>query len=192
MRMQTITELDEALSNNSATYKSSSYTNFLQQIESLRLFCNLGLQFQTRHERREMSSSMGGMATPDSWALRAQKAFQAQRDMQRMVCLQRDSALEIVETLLEEGTSPQLAHLSNCLKFACANCTSKLNRHNRPFLCGHQPSCPTALVSLSSATLEDFQSLHGFDIDHNTSGALSSKVQTLILDLKYRPRNEKW
>ncbi|KAK8090377.1 hypothetical protein PG997_005338, partial [Apiospora hydei] len=189
MRMQTITKLDEALHDDSGSYKPGSYMNVLQQIEALRLFCNLGLQFQARHTQRGTSSPMGEV-TPDNWSLRAQKAFRAQRDMQTMVCLQCDSVLEIAETLLEEDTSPQMAHFSSCLRFACASCTSKLNGHNRPFQCGHQPSCASALVSLSSAEFDDSLTLDGFDIDH-ASETLSSKVQTLVSDLRSRPADEK-
>ncbi|KAK7908793.1 hypothetical protein PG985_016096 [Apiospora marii] len=186
MRMQTIAKLDQALSDETGTYKAGSYMNVLQQIESLRLFCNLGLQFQSRHAQRGTASPMGETITPDNWSLRAQKAFQAQRDMQTMVCLQCDSALEIAETLLDEDT-PQMAHFASCLRFACANCTNKFNRHNRSFQCGHQPSCPSHLVSLSGAALDDAPSLGDFSIDEASAG-LSSKVQTLITDLKSRSR----
>ncbi|KAK8041746.1 hypothetical protein PG993_006269 [Apiospora rasikravindrae] len=190
MRMQTITKLDEALHDDSGSYKAGSYMNVLQQIESLRLFCNLGLQFRARHAQRETESPSEEI-TADNWFTRAQKAFQAQRDMQTMICLQCNSALEIVETLLDGEASPQMAFFSSCLSYACANCTSKLNRHNRPFQCEHQPSCPVALVSLSSASMDDSPSLDGFEIDDASQG-LSSKVQTLISDLKSRPDDEKW
>lgn len=190
MRTQTITKLDEALYNQSGSYKAGSYMNVLQQIESLRLFCNLGIRFHTRHSQPETSSPIE--ITPDNWPVMAQKAFHARREVHTMVCLQCDSALEIVESLLDGGdTTPQMAHYSSCLRFACANCTSKLNRHNRPFQCGHQPSCPTALVSLSSSAMEDPSGLDGFDLD-NASDGLSSKVQILISDMKSRPNDEKW
>ncbi|KAK8124376.1 uncharacterized protein PG998_000135 [Apiospora kogelbergensis] len=189
MRTQTITKLDEALYNQSGSYKAGSYMNVLQQIESLRLFCNLGIRFHTRHSQHETSSPIE--ITPDNWPVMAQKAFHARREVHTMVCLQCDSALEIVESLLDGGdTTPQMAHYSSCLRFACANCTSKLNRHNRPFQCGHQPSCPTALVSLSSSAMEDPSGLDGFDLDHASDG-LSSKVQILISDMKSRPNDEK-
>ncbi|KAK8026414.1 hypothetical protein PG991_003470 [Apiospora marii] len=191
MRMQTITKLDEALSDERGSYKAGSYMNVLQQIESLRLFCNLGLQFQSRHALRVKSSPMGETITPENWSLRAQEAFQSHRDMQTMVCLQCDSALEIAETLLDEDT-PQMAHFASCLRFACANCTNKLNRRNRSFQCGHQPSCPSHLVSLSGAALDDAPGLGDLSIDEASTG-LSSKVQTLISDLKSqaRPADEK-
>ncbi|KAK8139402.1 hypothetical protein PG984_002782 [Apiospora sp. TS-2023a] len=164
MRMQTITKMDESLNDDSGSYKPGSYMNVLQQIEALRLFCNLGLQFQSRHAQRGTNGLLGETITPDNWSLRAQKAFQAQRDIQTMVCLQCDSALEIAETLLDEDapkwrTSPA-------------------------------PSCPSHLVSLSCAALDDAPSLGDFSIDEASAG-LSSKVQTLISDLKCRPGDEK-
>lgn len=188
MRMQTVSRLDQALYGNPGSSKASSYMNVLQQIESLRLFCNLGLCYQARHAQHEKSSLEA--PTPD-WSITAQRAFHAQREMNPMVCHQCASALEISEILLDGDTSPQVAHFSSCMRFACADCTSKLNRHNRAFKCGHQPPCPTALVSLSGAALDDPPSLDGFDLDSAPDG-LSSKVQALISELKTRPNDEKW
>ncbi|KAK6843899.1 hypothetical protein PG987_004759 [Apiospora arundinis] len=188
MRTQTITRLNEAMYNDSGSYKPGSYMNVLQQIESLRLFCNLGIQFQTRHSKRETSSPVE--VTPDNWSVIAPKMFHAQREISSMVCLQCDSTLEIAETLLE-GDSSQMAYFASCMKFACANCTTNINRHNRTFQCGHQPSCPAALVSLSSAALDDSSGLSGCSLD-NASAGLSSKIQTLISDMKSRPIDEKW
>lgn len=45
MRTQTLTVLGDALYSDSDSYKPRSHMNALQQIESLRLFCTLGLQF---------------------------------------------------------------------------------------------------------------------------------------------------
>ncbi|KAK6866330.1 hypothetical protein PG995_002858 [Apiospora arundinis] len=187
MRTQTITRLDEAMYNDSGFYKPGSYMNILQQIESLRLFCNLGIQFQTRHSKRETSSPVE--VTPENWSVIAPKMFHAQREISPIVCLQCDSTLEIAEALLE-GDSSQMAYFASCMKFACANCTTNINRHNRAFQCGHQPSCPAALVSLSSAALDDSSGLSGCSLD-NASAGLSSKVQTLISDMKSRPIDEK-
>lgn len=191
MRMQTIKRLDDALQDDSGARKAGSYMNVLQQIESLRLYCNLGLHLQARNSQHERNSLVEPIL--DDWSVTAQRVFHTRREMSTMKCLQCDSPLEILETLLDGDTSPQMAHFSSCLEFACANCTSNLNRHNRPFQCGHQPSCPTALVSLSSAALDDSAGLNGFDIDQASEG-LSSKVQTLISDLMSpsRPADEKW
>ncbi|KAK7952736.1 uncharacterized protein PG986_008464 [Apiospora aurea] len=191
MRTRAIAKLDEAIYDDSGSHKAGSYMNVLQQVESLRLFCNLGIQFKIRHAQREVSSPIGKI-TRDNWPVRAQKVFHAQREMRTMVCLQCDSALETDETLLDGADgSAQVAHFTSCLEFACASCTSKLNRHNRPFQCRHQPPCPTAVVSLNSAALDDSSGLSDFNIDY-TSDGLSSKVQTLISDLKSRPADEKW
>ncbi|KAK7987390.1 hypothetical protein PG989_007705 [Apiospora arundinis] len=185
MKMQAIVKVDEALYNDSGSYKPGSYMNVLQQIESLRLFCNLGIQYQARYSQREMSNPVE--ITPESWSKTAQRAFQAQSEMGPMVCLQCDSALEIAETLLDGDGSPPMVHFASCFRYACPNCTS---RSKRAFHCGHQPSCPTALVSLTSDALDDSSGLSGFNLDTASKG-LSSKVQTLINDMKSRPADEK-
>ncbi|SPQ24421.1 6db613db-62c9-4e99-888c-c9372a6443fe [Thermothielavioides terrestris] len=47
-REQTITRIDEALHTDSEASRAGVYVNVLQQIESLRLICNLGLHYRTR------------------------------------------------------------------------------------------------------------------------------------------------
>lgn len=189
MRTQTLTVLGDALYSDSNSYKPRSHMNALQHIESLRLFCTLGLQFRAQHTHEEKS-----IERPlESWAAVAQKAFHAQWAMSPMVCLQCDSTFEIAESLSNgDEASSQVVHFSSCLKFACVSCTSKLNRHNRAFQCGHQPSCQTALVSLNNAALDDVPSLDNFGLDYCPNDGLSSKVQALISDIKSRPSDEKW
>ncbi|KAH7324988.1 SNF2 family N-terminal domain-containing protein [Stachybotrys elegans] len=189
IRTQTIKKLDESLYDQSGSYKASSYMNALQQIESLRLFCDLGVQFQAHHAQRETENLE---ITPDNWSvMTAQRAFSIQQEMHSIFCLQCDSAFEPSQSSLEaDDALPQFAHFSSCLRFACANCTNKLNRHNQLFDCGHQPSCPTALVSLSNNTMDDASSLPDLGLDYS-SDTLSSKVQTLIRDIMSRPPHEK-
>lgn len=190
LRTQTLTVLGDALYSDSDSYKLRSHMNALQQIESLRLFCTLGLQFRAHHTQRE---ARGVEPSPESWATVAQKAFHTQWAMSPMVCLQCDSTFEIAESLSNgDEASSQVVHFSRCMKFACVSCTSKLNRHNRAFQCGHQPSCQTALVSLNNGALDDVPSIDNFGLDYCPHDGLSSKVQALISDIKSRPSDEKW
>lgn len=190
IRMQTLKVLGDALYGDSQSSRAGSHMNALQQIESLRLFCSLGSQFDT-HRKQPAAKSCD--IVPESWPETAQKAFHTQRAMYPMICLQCDTTFEIFESLTDGNDGlPPLVHFSSCLQFACVSCTSKINRHNRPFQCGHQPSCQTALVSLSNAALDDAPSLDDFSLDHTPDDGLSSKVLTLISDIKSRPDDEKW
>ncbi|KAF7522527.1 hypothetical protein G7054_g12116 [Neopestalotiopsis clavispora] len=174
IRMQTLKTLGDALYGGSQSSKAGSHMNALQQIESLRLFCSLGLQF---HSHRKQPAAKSRDIVPESWPETAQKAFHAQRAMYPMICLQCDTTFEIFESLTDgnDGLPPSV-YFSSCLQFAC---------------CGHQPSCRTALVSLSNAALDDAPSLDDFSLDHTPDDGLSSKVLTLISHIKLRPDDEK-
>ncbi|KEY72977.1 hypothetical protein S7711_04650 [Stachybotrys chartarum IBT 7711] len=167
IRTLTIRKLDESLYDQSGSYKANSYMNALQQIESLRLFCDLGVQFQAHHEQCETESLDVSL---DNWSVTAQRAFSIQQEVHPIVCLQCDSIFDVSRSSLEaDDALPQLAHFSDCLRFACAN----------------------SLISLSSNTMNDASSLLDFGLDY-ASDTLSSKVQTVIRDIKTRPTDEKW
>jgi hypothetical protein len=187
LRKRTIKTLDDALNSRSGSYKAGSYMNALQQIESLRLFCDLGLNFRAHHKQSKVDDPD---VTADNWPLRAQTAFRTQREMYPIICLQCDSVLELTESLLE-SEDPQLAYFSSCMRFTCANCTWKLKSQNCLLRCGHQSSCPAALVSLSTAALEEVTGPQDFQVEY-ASDHMSSKVHTLINDIRSRPSDEKW
>ncbi|RFU25005.1 hypothetical protein B7463_g11336, partial [Scytalidium lignicola] len=102
IREQTITRIDEALQNNSEASRAGVYVNVLQQIESLRLFCNLGLHYRARHEKTQHSS-----AEANDWVSIAQQTFNVQRGMGPIVCVQCSSVLELTETLDDSTTAYQ-------------------------------------------------------------------------------------
>lgn len=158
IREQTITRIDEALQSNSETSRASVYVNVLQQIESLRLVCNLGLHYHARHQK-----SLNVPAEASDWTGVAQQAFNVQRGMGPIVCVQCSSTLELTETLLDDSsTAYQNPTLSRCLKFVCGDCMHRMSKAGRKLGCGHRPPCPTASVSISMNIFEDISDmLHG-------------------------------
>jgi SNF2 family DNA or RNA helicase len=147
IRQQTITKIDEALLQNSEVSRSGVYVNVLQQIESLRMVCNLGLYYRARHDGPLGQQSQEA----NEWAGLAQRTFNVRRAMELIVCSQCWSSLDLIETSDEQATreSPQF---SRCFKFTCSDCLHKLGRAGRTVGCGHSPSCPVAPVSVSSST----------------------------------------
>lgn len=182
LRQKAIMSIDEALRRDLDHSRTGMYVNVLQQIESLRLICNLGLYYYTRHDKAPQA-----FLEEDSWASAAQRTFNAQREMGPLVCSQCRSTLEITETLFEDPTIPQQnARFSSCLRFICADCTQKLFQARRAIECGHNPSCSIAAVSTNISSLES--SL--YEVQQQTkfkSIGLSSKVEALITDMKALP-----
>jgi SNF2 family DNA or RNA helicase len=68
---QTITRIYDALLQNSEVSRSGVYINVLQQIESLRLVCDLGLHYDTRHSKAAAISTTEAI----EWSLVTQQTF---------------------------------------------------------------------------------------------------------------------
>ncbi|KAJ4252936.1 hypothetical protein NW762_010842 [Fusarium torreyae] len=180
LRDQTIISIDEALRKDSDSSRSGAYVNVLQQIESLRLVCNLGLHYYTRHAKTSQNTQ-----EVEDWTKIAQSTFNLQRDMGPMACRQCSSTLEITETFLED---PAFMHHSpvffSCLAFVCAECALRSGQNAG---CAHSPCCPMSSVSTSGRSLES--SLP--DMQPQLGMGLPSKVEALVTDIKALPPNEK-
>ncbi|KAF4996323.1 hypothetical protein FGRMN_4574 [Fusarium graminum] len=178
LREQAISSIDEVLKNDSGSSTSGAYVNVLQQIESLRLVCNLGLHYKSRHAK---ALSMQA----DGWSKLAQDAFNLRREMEPIICLQCPSTLDITETFFDElQAADQNPLFFSCLGYICTDC---IQRSKKVFGCGHNPSCAKAHVSTGGQALE--ASLPGVQSPSNKR--LPSKVEALIADIKALPPNEK-
>lgn len=187
MRQQTITRIDEALHKDAEASRTGVYVNILQQIESLRLFCNLGLHYHPRND-----NFLESCPETDDWTSVAQQTFNVQREMGPVICFQCSSGLELAEIVLDGSTATQQSSLySRCLKFVCGDCMHKLGQAVRTAACGHSPSCPMAPVSTSSSVLEEVSDLISPQTKTFTIG-LPSKVEALVSDLKTLPPDVKW
>lgn len=175
VRQQTITRIEDALVNDVEITRSGIYVNFLQQIESMRLVCNLGLHYHTRHEGTNSREAT-------DWAAVAQETFDIQRDMSVVSCSQCSSFLDDTPDVLEDGQPQQKPCFSRCLKYACAECSSRLRQEGHPMVCGHTPRCPVAVVSLDGNVFDtSLGRTTSFDIP------LPAKVKALLSDLSDLP-----
>ncbi|KAJ4180578.1 hypothetical protein NW755_011675 [Fusarium falciforme] len=127
LRNETLTNIKEALKGDLERSRTGMYVNVLQQIESLRLVCNLGLHYHTRHGKAPAASLEG-----DTWASNAQGTFNVQREMESPVCIQCGSTLEITETLLEDPSVPrQSAQFFSCLNSALESGPEEIQTQTR-------------------------------------------------------------
>jgi hypothetical protein len=178
--------IDEALQSNSETSRAGVYVNVLQQIESLRLVCNLGLHYHARHQK-----SLNTPAEANNWTDVAQQAFNVQRGMGPIVCAQCSSTLELTETLLDDSnTVYQNPIFSRCLKFVCGDCMHRMSKAGRKLGCGHRPPCPTAPVSISTNIFEDVSDIVPRQMEAS-SVSLPSKIEALVADIKTLPLDTK-
>lgn len=189
-REQAITKIDEALHTRSESSRAGVYVNVLQQIESLRLICDLGLHYHTRRNRVAQ-----GASASDEWAAAAQQTFNIQREMGPIVCLQCSFTTSLTESLLEDNHDPcssrKQSQFFRCLRFTCGECMRKLQRVKQVLGCGHKPSCLVAPVSVNHNVMEEVPGPVS-DAASAPQTALPSKIQALITDIKATPADVKW
>ena len=184
IRNQTITKIEDALGHDTELSRPGSY--FLQQIQSMRMICNLGLRYTAPHDRAKSREK-------SNWVDNAQETFNIRREMETINCSQCSSSMDVTENLGDEIAPPDSAHFFACLKYACSECSYKNRLHNQKLVCGHIPTCPIAPVSISSNMVEEVSNdtPEGSRLAHSHYG-FPSKVQALISDLKEQPEDVKW
>lgn len=189
IRAKTIERLDELLyADNADGVRSSSYVNALQQIEAMRMICNLGLYYRSRHNKEVHVSHISQPADTTWNSTVAQRALNLQLGMDPVCCKECKATLDETVSLLgdtsgTERVKPPL--FSECMRFVCSECVSK--RRGAPPICDHSPVCSFAPVSLSAITAEESLEPSGTSLDGNKPMSLlemPSKVKSLISQLK--------
>jgi SNF2 family DNA or RNA helicase len=181
IRNTAIARIDNMLYESSDDAHPLEYLNVLQQIEAMRMVCNLGLHY---HGRRRLGAVAQNI--PDSWATAAQKTFNLQGEIGGMQCRYCFAVADASASLLNDTQSQQALYLSKCLQLICSDCIGIM----RPIDCGHSPPCPFAPVYLNPNSLEETSS----PLDHLEFGAslpqtleFPPKVTALVAQLKALP-----
>lgn len=181
IRNTTIARIDDMLYESSDDARPLEYINVLQQIEAMRMVCNLGLHY---HDRR----SLGAVAKNklDNWVTAAQQTFNLQGEMGGMQCRYCFTVADTSASLLNDTQSQQPLQLSECLQLICFDCISI----KRPIECGHSPSCGFAQVYLNPNSLEGTSlPMNHFERAASLSQTLKfpPKVTALVAQLKSLP-----
>ncbi|KPM37325.1 hypothetical protein AK830_g9236 [Neonectria ditissima] len=79
IRHHVIARIDDLMYEHSEHSKPSGYVNVLQQIEAMRMFCNLGLHYYHRHQ-----PALNARDQDSDWQTSAQQAFNFQLEMGRV------------------------------------------------------------------------------------------------------------
>ncbi|KAK3345803.1 SNF2 family N-terminal domain-containing protein [Lasiosphaeria hispida] len=183
VRTQVIARIDESL-----TYGSqvASFVSILQQIEAMRMICNLGLLYPNRHDMSNQSSK-----TPDmeDWHNLAQRGFNLRFDMGPIQCHSCSFALDTTSNPIGEADLTD-SLFARCWRFICPTCVKKTSKKLNSLSCGHVPPCPIASVSASPSKLEEPPVLLTLG-SLGDSAYRPTKVTALIKDLKSLPSNVK-
>ena len=173
------------------TNKSGSkFVNVIQQINSLRIICNMGLQYHSWYDNNAAAVDSQGQS---NWIEVAQQAFNFQCEAGSITCQLCSSLLDMIETLLGEPGNQAQPRFSQCLRFICSDCVQRLHVGSKPILCGHSPSHPIAPVSTNRTDLEEATvPMPLIDVYETSSNGLPSKVASLVTQLKAQPPGVKW
>lgn len=190
MKDRAVMSIDRALEQSTDESRSGVYVNMLQQIESLRLFCNLGLHYHTRHDANPPLMRLSSKET--EWASVAQQTFKSHLEMGSVSCsvCQSIQSLTDMENLFDETPQQKKPLFSRCLRYVCSECASSLSRNGRTFHCGYNSACPAVPVSTSIYSLEDTSD--AVPEPQLPLGSFPSKAIALVTDIQAQPSDVKW
>ncbi|KAH8706219.1 SNF2 family N-terminal domain-containing protein [Ilyonectria robusta] len=186
VKSQAIARFDEALIQGNPEPRTLSFVSVLQQIEAMRMVCNLGLLYPSRHTS---SSMTGKMSEVDDWQNTAQRAFSLRFEMGSLQCHYCPYTVDAGYNPLSdtESTKPLF---TQCMRLICSSCMQGLSHKTQALGCGHNPPCPMATVSISTASLEE--SPLQISLSNVVGSAyLPTKVKALIEDLQTLPGDVK-
>jgi SNF2 family DNA or RNA helicase len=191
VKHQAIVHLAEASVNSGLgeTSKSVAFVNVIQQINTLRIICNLGLHYGSRHDSKAPEYQINSSEAVD-WTNIAQQAFNFQCEITSITCQRCKSSLDITERFFS-GSGNQAVEtplFSQCLMFICSDCLQR--SHDDYLSCGHEPPHPFAPVSLNASVLEE-SVLTAANSAVGSYTWLPSKVTSLLTQLKAQPPDVK-
>ncbi|GKT51136.1 DNA repair protein RAD5A [Colletotrichum spaethianum] len=187
VRTKTIARVDEALVQSNNGDRTVSFVNVLQQIEAMRMVCNVGLLYSSRHDA---SNLPGKKLSPANWFQNAQSSFNIRSEMGSIQCHNCPFIFDATCHPLDEPQTDK-AIFARCLRFICSGCVKGASRQITIIRCGHSPQCPMAPVSTSVVSLEapPVQISLG---NAARSAYRPTKVMALIEDLQRLPGSSKW
>lgn len=189
IRTQVIAHIDEALLQYDNATRSHSFVNVLQRIEAMRIVCNLGLYYPSRHEISKKDEP-----NANNWHTTAQRVFNLRREMGQIQCHFCPSTLNTVEILLGDTAQHTESRFSSCLRFICSACVERISNDDGTVGCGHDRSCPVAPISTDTSALDEstVPVLPGSQVGGMLSAGLPTKVAMLLEDLRKQSVDVKW
>lgn len=174
------------------TSQSITFVNVIQQINTLRMICNLGLHYGSRHDTKAPEYQIHSPEAVD-WVSIAQQTFNFQCEITSITCQRCKSSLDITERVFN-GSGEQVVEnplFSQCFMFICLDCLQR--SHGDALSCGHEPPHPFAPVSLNASVLGEgvLTTAHSTVDSYTASTGLPSKVTSLLTQLRVQPSGVK-
>jgi len=194
LRDQAIIRMDEAFTHGTGP-GTNAYISVIQRINALRMVCNLGIHYNSRHDLAG-DVEHDASSQPNNWSDIAQRVFDIQREMypDSIVCVVCQAPYDHGMAGSRDYGEQQTARFARCEKFICEDCVREATTRHRTVSCGHDPSHPVAPVSLNIMTIEDVPVIPDSVPNPLRSAPkqMSSKIATLISQLTALPVNVKW
>ncbi|KAL8357956.1 hypothetical protein RB598_002644 [Gaeumannomyces tritici] len=188
LKEQTLARIEEAYEGGDGRPASMSYITVLQRINALRVVCDLGLNYSSRHNIAD------GASTGD-WESVAQLAFDHRREMYPVACAFCGASSSLATAAFDDGDGGPAAATgpwyARCFSFVCGDCARHASSRGQPVTCKHSPEHDIARVVLGWRTLEDRFGPSGMLDNAMADCHLSSKVGALISQLLCLPAESK-
>ncbi|KAK3687801.1 SNF2 family N-terminal domain-containing protein [Podospora appendiculata] len=180
-KQQAELEIQDALLTGDET--TGACARALQQIEALRMICNLGLHYRRPKERKTAVQGLNEEAV--AWANIAQENFNFQREfgLGDIRCEQCKTSVDEMDDGIEAEPASAVTtscFFSRCLRFTCSECAARVPRLR--ISCGHEPHCPITAIQIGGLASETIISPEQSDTASPSS--LPTKVQALVADIK--------
>jgi hypothetical protein len=182
LRTRAIARIDDSLlAVNHGVGTATSFISILQQIEAMRMVCDLGLLYPSRHEIPNTSLQS------QDWREASQRAFNLRLEMGPIQCFSCSFSFDGAPDPFNDAESVSLLY-TQCLRCICPGCArGKAQGASKiPAGCGHNPPCPIAPVSTNPSGLEEPPLSLPLSTTH-AAAYMPTKVRALIGDLKRVP-----
>lgn len=187
VKYQTISMAHDALRDLGAP-GSVAFVNVIQKINSLRMICDMGLYYHSRHEDIASQQHHPHLS---HWDAIAQRTFDFECESRVIRCHSCSTAFDPTEEILGWNKSQVLPLFSECLRLICSDCVLKPHKGRNSRSCGHSPAHPFAPVSANIAELDDTTDLPALHEAEPMLQSLPAKVTSLIRRLKDQPTGTK-
>ncbi|KAK4142686.1 ATP-dependent DNA helicase [Dichotomopilus funicola] len=187
VKHQTMAKIEEAFQDgDKGGFRSRSYITVLQRINALRMICDLGLNFGSRHGLSAIEDAQDDRRR--DWYTIAQEAFNLERDTFPVVCSSCSYPCDTTAATFAHRSSESspTSYYAECMRYICSDCAQPYLRQKEAVMCGHTPNHRVAPVSLGWTNLEERavpSQIHQLQ--------LSSKVTALISQLRWLPVDTK-
>ncbi|KAH7068216.1 DNA repair protein rad5, partial [Paraphoma chrysanthemicola] len=176
--------IDKAL--HGTTQSAKLFVNIIQQINELRLICNLGVH------RKSSASKMEAYSDSNVWDTRtAQRAMNAVTANESPVCKSCGLTLDAMGMTYDLGVD--LAFVSSrvwlfsCLAIICERCVSRRSNVS----CGCTYRCPSTMVTCAPGRIESGASSPVRHSPDPHGDELPTKINSLVTDLLEQPLGTK-